>query len=44
VHGSKTGLEKYRARDVAFDATGRVVSDMDAMIADALRGEIRAHH
>lgn len=44
VHGNKTGLEKYRARDVAFDATGRVVSDFDAMIADALKGEIRAHH
>ena len=44
VHGNKTGLEKYRARDVAFDATGRVVSDMDAMITDAVKGEIRAHH
>ena len=44
VHGGTTGLEKYRARDVAFDATGRVVSDFDAMIADALQGEIRAHH
>lgn len=44
VHGNKTGLEQYRARDVAFDATGRVVSNMDMMIADALKGEIRAHH
>ena len=44
VHGKKTGMEKYRARDVAFDATGRVVSNMDDMIADALKGEIRAHH
>jgi calcineurin-like phosphoesterase family protein len=44
VHGKITGLEKYRARDVAFDATGRVVSDFDMMIADALKGEIRAHH
>ena len=44
VHGNKTGMEKYRARDVAFDATGRVVSNMDDMIADALKGEIRAHH
>jgi calcineurin-like phosphoesterase family protein len=44
VHGAKTGMEKYRARDVAFDATGRVVSNMDDMIADALKGEIRAHH
>lgn len=44
VHGKPTGMERYRARDVAFDATGRVVSDFDAMVADALRGEIRAHH
>lgn len=44
VHGNKTGMEKYRARDVAFDATGCVVSDFDAMVKDALRGEIRAHH
>jgi calcineurin-like phosphoesterase family protein len=44
VHGKPTGLEQYRARDAAFDATGRVVSDLDLMIADALRGEIREHH
>jgi calcineurin-like phosphoesterase family protein len=44
VHGKKTGLEEYRARDVSFDATGRVVSDLDLMIADALKGEIRSHH
>lgn len=44
VHGGRTGMEGYRARDVAFDATGRVVSDFDAMIADALKGAIRAHH
>ena len=44
VHGKPTGLEPYRARDAAFDATGRVVSDLDLMIADALKGEIRSHH
>ena len=44
VHGNRTGLEQYRARDVAFDATGRVVSNLDSMIADALKGEIRSHH
>jgi hypothetical protein len=41
---NKTGLEKYRARDVAFDATGCVASDMDRLIADALKGEIRSHY
>jgi calcineurin-like phosphoesterase family protein len=44
VHGDRTGLEKYRARDAGFDATGRVVSGLDEMIADAVKGEIRAHH
>ena len=44
VHGGKTGLEQYRARDVAMDATGRIVSRLDDMIRDALKGEIRAHH
>lgn len=44
VHGKTTGLEKYRARDVAFDATGNVVSLLDDMIADALKGEIKSHH
>jgi len=44
VHGKTTGMERYRCRDVAFDATGRVVSSMDDMIADALRGEIKSHH
>jgi len=44
VHGKETGLEKFRARDVGMDATGRVVSRLDEMIRDALKGEIRAHH
>jgi calcineurin-like phosphoesterase family protein len=44
VHGAVTGLEKYRARDVAFDATGKVVSNFDDMVADALKGEIKSHH
>jgi calcineurin-like phosphoesterase family protein len=44
VHGKKTGLEEYRARDVGFDATGQVVSKLDDIITDALRGKIPAHH
>jgi len=44
VHGKKIGLEDYRARDVAFDATGRVVSNFDDMIKDALTGKIPNHH
>lgn len=44
VHGDKTGLEKYRARDAGFDATGKVVASLDEMIQDALKGEIKSHH
>lgn len=44
VHGKTTGLEKFRARDVGMDATGRVVSDFDEMVADALKGEMPRHH
>jgi len=44
VHGKTTGLEEYRARDVGYDATGRVVSLIDDMIADALKGKLPAHH
>ena len=44
LHGNNSGLRKYRVRDVALDATGRVVSSMDDMIRDALKGEIRSHH
>jgi len=44
VHGKKTGLEEYRARDVGMDATGRVVSNLDEMIAEALKGKLSIHH
>jgi calcineurin-like phosphoesterase family protein len=44
VHGKKTGLEEYRARDVGFDATGQVVVNMDEIIADALKGKLPVHH
>jgi len=44
VHGAKTGMEKYRSRDVGMDATGKVVSLLDDVIADALKGDIKGHH
>lgn len=43
LHDSPSGLEKYRCRNVGFDFTGRVVSSLDDMIADALRGDIMPH-
>lgn len=43
VHGKPTGLERYRVRDAGMDATGQVVTRIDDLIKDALRGEIKAH-
>lgn len=44
LHGSTSGLEKYRCRDMGFDATGKIVTLFEDAIADALKGEIKAHH
>ena len=44
VHGKESGLEKYRARDVGMDATGKVVVPLDEICADAEKGEIKSHH
>jgi hypothetical protein len=44
LHGNPSNLEKYRARDVGYDATGKIVTLMEDAIASALRGEIRSHH
>lgn len=44
LHGSNNGMPGSRAIDVGFDATGRVVSEMDEMIQNALKGSIRNHH
>jgi calcineurin-like phosphoesterase family protein len=44
LHGSPSGLEQYRVRDVAFDATGKVVSLLDDIVADALKGQVKGHH
>jgi calcineurin-like phosphoesterase family protein len=44
LHGNHSGLEKFRARDAGFDATGNVVTRMEDLIASALKGEIKGHH
>lgn len=44
LHGSPSGMEQFRIRDVAFDATGKIVSLLDDIVADALTGQIKAHH
>ena len=44
LHQNASGLEKYRARNAGFDCTGNIVTDIDHLIADALKGEIKGHH
>ena len=43
-HGTFSGMEKYRCKDVGMDATGEIVISMDQAVAQALRGEIKGHH
>ena len=44
LHGGISGLEKFRARDMGMDATGRIAVSMEDAIKDAMRGEIKGHH
>jgi len=44
MHGSKSGMEQYRSRDMGFDATGQIVMSMEDAIREALKGEIKGHH
>lgn len=44
VHSSPTGLEQWRAMDVGYDATGRVVCDLDQMVQEAVKRPARPHH
>ncbi len=43
LHQNPSGLERYRVRNVGWDYTGRFLSTMEEMIADALKGEIKPH-
>jgi calcineurin-like phosphoesterase family protein len=43
LHQHPSGLERYRVRNVGWDYTGRFLSTMEEMIADALKGEIKPH-
>ena len=44
LHGSPSGLEEYRCRDMGFDATGKIVTLMEDAIEDARNGKIPDHH
>ena len=41
LHQYKTGMEEYRIRNVGFDSTGQVVSNLEAMVDDVIKGRIR---
>lgn len=44
VHQNLSGLEQYRARNVGFDSTGKIVWLLDDAIADALKGDIKSRY
>lgn len=44
LHGNKSGMEKFRCRDMGMDATGKIVLSMEEAIASAVKGEIKSHH
>lgn len=43
LHGSPTGMEKYRIMDVGLDSTGKIVSDLDDVVRELLTHEIKTH-
>lgn len=43
LHGNPSGLEQYRSRDVGLDATGTIVTELDAIVTKALTGKIKIH-
>ena len=44
LHGNQTGQEKYRCKDVGFDATGQVVVLLEEAINSIINNEIKRHH
>ena len=44
LHGSPSGLENFRARDMGMDATGCIAVTMENAIASAMTGSIKGHH
>jgi len=44
LHGTPTGLEKYRVKDVGFDSTGKIVSLLDDVIESLIVHDIKSHY
>jgi len=43
LHGSPTGLDQYRIMDVGMDATGKIVSDLDDIVEQLLKRDLKTH-
>ena len=43
-HGSISGLEQYRCKDVGFDATGKIVVPLENIVSEAMKGQLKTHH
>lgn len=43
LHGSKSGIEKYRTLDVGMDSTGKLLITMEEAIEAAMKGMIKGH-
>jgi len=44
LHGSRSGIDQYRALDVGMDAMGAIAIEMNEMIALAMKKSIKTHH
>jgi calcineurin-like phosphoesterase family protein len=44
LHGNPSGLERYRCRDMGYDATGQIAMLMEDAIASVADNEIKGHH
>jgi len=44
LHGTVSGMEEYRCRDMGMDATGSIVITMEQAIDSALKGKVKVHH
>lgn len=43
LHGTPTGMERYRIRDMGMDATGKIAISLDDAIASALTGNSKQY-
>jgi len=44
LHGSPSGLEQYRCRDMGYDATGQIAMLMEDAIVSVKDNDIKGHH